>query len=162
LPTDAEHFGFRDGISQPAIEGSGIPGTNSKETPLKAGEFLLGYRDETGGFPRMPQPEILGRHGTYVVFRKLHQRVAAFRQYLKANALNPEEEERLAAKMMGRWRSGAPLALCPFHDNPELGADPQRSNDFLFNEDDPRGFKTPPGSHIRRMNPRDAVIIGVT
>ena len=162
LPTDAEHFGFRDGISQPVIEGSGIPGTNSKETPLKAGEFLLGYIDETGVFPPMPQPEILGRNGTYVVFRKLHQRVAAFRQYLKTNSLNPEEEELLAAKMMGRWRSGAPLALCPFHDNPELGADPKRSNDFLFNEDDPKGFKTPPGSHIRRMNPRDAVIIGVT
>ena len=162
LPTDAEHFGFRDGISQPAIEGSGIPGTNSKETPLKAGEFLLGYIDETGGFPRMPQPEILGRNGTYLVFRKLHQRVAAFRQYLKANSSGSEDEELLAAKMMGRWRSGAPLALCPFRDNPELGADRKRSNDFLFNEDDPRGFKTPPGAHIRRMNPRDSVIIGVT
>ena len=161
LPTDAEHFGFKDGISQPAIEGSGIPGTNSKETPLKAGEFLLGYIDETGGFPLMPQPEILGRNGTYLVFRKLHQRVAAFRQYLKDNSPNPEEEELLAAKMMGRWRSGAPLALCPCHDNPELGADPRFSNDFLFNEDDPKGLKTPTGSHIRRMNPRDSVIIGV-
>ena len=27
--------------------------------------------------------------------------------------------------MMGRWRSGAPLALCPLHDDPELGADPR-------------------------------------
>jgi Dyp-type peroxidase family len=162
LPTDAEHFGFRDGISQPAIEGSGIPGTNSKEAPLKPGEFLLGYLDETGGVSSMPEPEILGRNGTYVVFRKLHQRVAAFRQYLKENSSDAQAEELLAAKMMGRWRSGAPLAMCPFHDNPELGADRKRSNEFLFNEDDPRGFKTPPGSHIRRMNPRDAVIIGVT
>ena len=40
----------------------------------------------------MPQPEVLGRNGTYVVFRKLHQRVAAFRQYLKANASSPDEE----------------------------------------------------------------------
>jgi Dyp-type peroxidase family len=162
LPTDAEHFGFRDGISQPAIEGSGIPGTNSKETPLRAGEFLLGYVDETGVFPPMPEPEILGRNGTYLVFRKLHQRVAAFRQYLKANSSSAEEEELLAAKMMGRWRSGAPLALSPHHDNPELGADRRRSNEFLFQEDDPKGLKTPPGSHIRRMNPRDAVIIGAT
>lgn len=90
LPTDAEHFGFKDGISQPAIEGTGIGGTNSKEMPLKAGEFLLGYLDETGGFPLMPQPEILGRNGTYLVFRKLHQRVAAFRQYLKNNSPNPQ------------------------------------------------------------------------
>ena len=62
--------------------------------------------------------------------------------------------------MMGRWRSGAPLALCPFHDDPELGADPRRRNDFLYREDDPAGFKTPGGSHIRRANPRDASIAG--
>ena len=105
---------------------------------------------------QMPQPEVLGRNGTYVVFRKLHQRVAAFRQYLKANSISPEDEELLAAKMMGRWRSGAPLALCPFHDDPELGADPRRNNDFLYQEDDPTGYKTPGGSHIRRANPRDA------
>ena len=115
-------FGFRDGISHPAIEGSGIPGTNSKEPPLKAGEFLLGYLDETGGLPLMPQPEVLGRNGTYVVFRKLHQRVAAFRQYLTANSSSSEEEKLLAAKMMGRWHSGAPLALCPTKDDPAVGS----------------------------------------
>ncbi len=161
LPTEAEHFGFKDGIAQPPIEGSGIPGSNPKESPLKAGEFILGYRDETGEYPPMPQPEILGRNGSYVVFRKLHQRVAVFRQYLKANASSPDEEELLAAKMMGRWRSGAPLALCPTRDDPELGADPKRNNDFLFNDDDSKGLKTPPGSHVRRMNPRDSVITGV-
>ncbi|HSF48328.1 MAG TPA: peroxidase, partial [Burkholderiales bacterium] len=134
LPTEKEPFGFRDGISHPAIEGSGIPGTNPKEQPLKAGEFVLGYRDEIGGI-QVTQPEVLGRNGTYVVFRKLHQRVAAFRQYLKANSISPEDEELLAAKMMGRWRSGAPLALCPFHDDPELGADPRRNNNFLYEED---------------------------
>ena len=62
--------------------------------------------------------------------------------------------------MMGRWQSGAPLALCPMRDDPELGADPKRNNDFLFKEDDPKGLKTPPGSHIRRMNPRDSDISG--
>jgi Dyp-type peroxidase family len=159
LPTEKEPFGFRDGISHPAIEGSGIPGTNPREQPLKAGEFVLGYRDELGGV-QIPQPEALGRNGTYIVFRKLHQRVAAFRQYLKANSTSPQDEELLAAKMMGRWRSGAPLALCPFHDDPELGADPRRRNDFLYREDDPAGFKTPGGSHIRRTNPRDASIAG--
>jgi Dyp-type peroxidase family len=160
LPTETEPFGFRDGISHPAIEGSGIPGTNPKETPLKAGEFVLGYPDELGGTQKT-EPEVLGRNGTYVVFRKLHQRVAAFRQFLKANATQPEDEELLAAKMMGRWRSGAPLALCPHHDDPELGADPQRNNDFLYEEDDPRGLKTPGGSHIRRTNPRDASVAGI-
>jgi Dyp-type peroxidase family len=161
LPTETEPFGFRDGISHPAIEGSGIPGSNPRERPLKGGEFVLGYTDELGGIQRT-EPEVVGRNGTYVVFRKLHQRVAAFRQYLKANSTSAEDEELLAAKMMGRWRSGAPLALCPFHDDPELGADPRRNNDFLFQADDPAGFTTPGGSHIRRCNPRDASIAGVT
>jgi Dyp-type peroxidase family len=160
LPSETEPFGFRDGISHPAIEGSGIPGTNPREQPLKAGEFVLGYPDEIGGI-QTTEPEILGRNGTYVVFRKLHQRVAAFRQYLKANSTDSEDEELLAAKMMGRWRSGAPLALCPFHDDPGLGADPRRRNDFLYSEDDPAGLKTPGGSHIRRTNPRDSSIAGV-
>ena len=52
LPTEKEPFGFRDGISHPAIEGSGIPGTNPQEQPLKAGEFVLGYPDEMGGIQR--------------------------------------------------------------------------------------------------------------
>ena len=160
LPNEKEPFGYRDGISHPAIEGSGIPGSNPKEEPLRAGEFVLGYRDELGGVQKT-EPEVLGRNGTYVVFRKLHQRVADFRRYLKSNSNTPDDEELLAAKMMGRWRSGAPLALCPFHDDPELGADPKRNNDFLFEADDPAGFKTPGGSHIRRTNPRDASIAGI-
>lgn len=158
---EKEAFGFRDGISHPAIEGSGIPGSNPQEKPLKPGEFVLGYPDEMGGTPATPQPEILGRNGSFVVFRKLHQRVAAFRQYVKANATERMSEELLAAKLMGRWRSGAPLALCPEHDEPGIGADPKRNNDFLFKADDAIGYKTPPGSHIRRMNPRDADIAGV-
>ena len=160
LPNEKEAFGFKDGISHPAVEGSGIPGTNPKEKAFKAGEFILGYPDELGEVTPMPRPEVLGKNGTYVVFRKLHQRVAAFRQYLKANSSNPEEEALLGAKLMGRWQSGAPLALCPFRDDPELGADPRRNNDFLFKDEDPKGLKTPPGSHIRRMNPRDSEIAG--
>ena len=61
----------------------------------------------------------------------------------------------MAAKLMGRWRSGAPLVLAPDKDDPELGADPQRANDFLFKDVDPHGYRCPVGSHIRRMNPRD-------
>ncbi len=160
-PDEKEAFGFKDGIGHPAIEGTGIPGTNPNEPPLKAGEFVLGYPDEMADTPSIPQPEILGRNGSYVAFRKLHQRVAAFRRYLKEHASSAEAEELLAAKMMGRWRSGAPLALCPMHDDPALGADPGRNNAFLFKQDDPIGYKTPAGSHIRRMNPRDADVAGV-
>ena len=159
LPNEKEPFGFKDGISHPAIEGSGMPGSNPHEQPFKAGEFVLGYRDETGGFPPMPQPGVLGRNGTYAVVRKLHQRVAAFRQYLRSNSSNPQEEELLAAKMMGRWRSGAPLALSPERDDHSLGTDSTHNNDFLYG-DDPLGLRTPIGSHIRRANPRDADVAG--
>ena len=161
LPDEREPFGFKDGISHPAIEGSGIPGTNPLERPLKAGEFVLGYADEMGDGPAIPQPEALGRNGSYVAFRKLHQRVAAFRQYLRVNASDVQDEELVAAKMMGRWRSGAPLALCPATDNPELGRNPRRNNAFLFKADDALGYTTPLGSHIRRVNARDSEIAGV-
>jgi len=159
LPNEREHFGFKDGIGQPAIEGSGIGGSNPHEAPLKAGEFVLGYEDETGDLLPVPQPEVLGRNGTYMVVRKLHTRVAAFRQYVRERAASPAEEELLAAKFVGRWRSGAPLLLAPEHDDPELGADGQRNNAFLYG-DDPRGLKCPFGAHARRMNPRDSAIVG--
>ena len=95
LPTGRTSFGFKDGIGQPAIEGSGIrPGSNPHEPPIKAGEFLLGYPDETGELPPMPTPEVLGRNGTYIVFRKLHTNVAAYRQYLRANAADRAQEAR--------------------------------------------------------------------
>jgi Dyp-type peroxidase family len=160
VPEDGrEQFGFKDSISQPAVEGTGILGSNPHEAPLKAGEFVLGYEDENGDLPPFPQPEVLGRNGTYVAFRKLHQRVAAFRRYIRDNATNPAEEAWLAAKFVGRWPSGAPLALAPDKDDPELGADPARNDAFLYG-DDPRGLKCPVGSHVRRMNARDAVITG--
>ena len=160
-PDHKEPFGFRDGIIHPASEGSGIPGDNPYDPPLKAGELVLGYEDELGGLSPAPEPAALGRNGTYVVFRKLRQRVAEFRRYLRVNATDSTDEELLAAKMMGRWRSGAPLALCPLHDDPELGADNRRNNAFLYREDDAIGYKTPPGSHARRCNPRDAAVAGV-
>ena len=161
LPDEKEAFGYKDGISHPAIEGSGTPRTNPLERPLKAGEFVLGYPDEMSDTPSIPHPEILGRNGSYVAFRKLHQRVAAFRRYLKEKASSVDEEEFLAAKMMGRWRGGAPLALAPAKDDPELGPDRGLNNAFLFKRDDAIGYRTPPGCHIRRMNPRDSDIAGV-
>jgi Dyp-type peroxidase family len=160
LPTGRTTLGFRDGISHPGIEGSGILGTNPHEAPLKAGEFILGYPDETGNLPPMPQPDVLGRNGTYLAVRKIHTKVAAWRQYLTKNTSTPAEEALLAAKMVGRWPSGAPLTLSPDRDDAELGADPRRNNDFLYRENDDRGFRCPAGAHIRRVNPRDADIIG--
>src|SRR5229473_7742457 len=93
LPTTRTHFGYKDGIGLPLIEGSGSTGYPGQGPAIKAGEFILGYPDETGNLPAMPQPEILGRNGTYLGFRKLHSRVAAFRQYVRASAESPQDEE---------------------------------------------------------------------
>jgi Dyp-type peroxidase family len=160
LPTGRTTFGFRDGISHPNIEGVGLPGSNPQEVPIKAGEFILGYPDETGSLPPMPSPDVLGRNGTYAAVRKIHTNVAAWRRYLRANSSSAEEEALLAAKLVGRWPSGAPLTLAPEHDDPELAADPRRVNNFLYRENDDRGYRCPAGAHIRRTNPRDSTIIG--
>jgi Dyp-type peroxidase family len=114
----------------------------------------MGYPDEKGETAQTPIPEELRHNGTFVAFRKFHMDVAAFRQYLRAQASSPEEEELLAAKMVGRWRSGAPLVLAPDRDDPALGADSIRNNDFSY-ADDMKGLKCPFSAHLRRINPRD-------
>jgi Dyp-type peroxidase family len=161
LPSERTSFGFKDGIGNPAIEGSGIPGTNPHEQPSKPGEFVLGYPNEGGDLPPMPTPDVLGRNGSYVVFRKLQTRVAEYRRYLRARAGNTEEEELLAAKLVGRWPSGAPLVLAPERDDPKLGDDPARNNAFGYAAEDARGLKCPLGAHARRSFARDAEITGV-
>ncbi|WP_328919742.1 hypothetical protein OG911_03950 [Streptomyces sp. NBC_00208] len=88
---------------------------------------------------------------------RIRTQVADFRQYLRDRAKDPADEELLAAKFVGRWPSGAPLALTLDKDDPELGADPERNNAFMYG-DDPEGLKCLVGAHARRMNPRDAVV----
>jgi len=152
-----DHFGYRDRLSQPEIEGTGIEPTPGSGPPIKAGEFILGYPDEDGSPAGMPQPEILSRNGTYMAYRRLQEHVGAFRNFLRKHGDTPEEQEWVAAKLMGRWRSGAPLALVD-KDDPALAADPQRNNNFTYAKTDPYGYATPLGSHIRRMNPRDTAV----
>ena len=123
--------------------------------PLKPGEFILGYPDEDGPPANLPQPEILSRNGSYMAYRRLQEHVGRFRDFLREHGKTPEEQELIAAKLMGRWRSGAPLVLAPDKDDPALGADPQRNNDFNYKQMDPHGYAVPLGSHMRRMNPRD-------
>ena len=150
-----DHFGYRDRLSQPVIEGSGEVPTPGSGAPLKPGEFILGYPDEAGPPANLPQPETLSRNGSYMAYRRLQEHVGRFREFLRQNADTPEEQELLAAKLMGRWRSGAPLVLSPNKDDPTLAADSQRNNDFNYKEMDPQGYAVPLGSHARRMNPRD-------
>ena len=150
-----DHFGYRDRLSQPVMEGSGEEPTPGSGVPLKPGEFILGYPDEDGPPANLPQPEILSRNGSYMAYRRLQEHVGAFRDFLRQHGKTPEEQELIAAKLMGRWRSGAPLVLAPDKDDPALGADMQRNNDFNYKEMDPHGYAIPLGAHCRRMNPRD-------
>ncbi|MFE3051819.1 Dyp-type peroxidase [Nocardia sp. NPDC059239] len=153
-----DHFGFRDRLSQPVIEGSGEEPTPGSGAPLQPGEFIMGYPDEDGPPHGLPQPEVLSRNGSYMAYRRLQEHVGAFRNFLRENADTPDGQELLAAKLMGRWRSGAPLVLSPDHDDPQLGADPLRNNDFNYKEMDPHGYAVPLGSHARRLNPRDTAV----
>jgi Dyp-type peroxidase family len=150
-----DHFGYRDRLSQPVIEGTGEEPTPGSGAPLKAGEFILGYPDEEGASAKLPQPEVLSRNGSFMAYRRLEEQVGKFRAFLRANGNTLEEQELVAAKLMGRWRSGAPLVLSPDKDDPALGADSQRNNNFNYKQMDPHGYAAPLGSHIRRMNPRD-------
>lgn len=157
---DREHFGFRDGISQPVLRGDPARDHVPELDRIADGEFLFGYANEYGKLPCAPRTAggaDVGKNGSYLVFRKLEQDVAAFWRYFHDQAGGVHaERERLAAKCMGRWPSGAPLSLSPERDDERLGADDAHNNHFTFLEHDALGTRCPVAAHIRRANPRDA------
>ena len=169
----AAHFGYVDPISQPAIAGleEAAPGHGAQDGSgwrgIAPGEFLLGYQNELGEMTATPTPHELGVNGTFIAFRKAAQDVAGFRSYLKQGAMglwgkdDDAHQEKMAAKIVGRWRSGCPLALSPDQDDHEIADDPNRVNDFDY-ADDPEGSKCPFGAHLRRVNPRKTKIITST
>jgi Dyp-type peroxidase family len=163
-PTTREHFGYTDGFGNPdylGVERSAQPGQgklmpNGTWAPLATGELLLGYADEAGELPIAPVPHLLANNGTFMVYRKLHQNVATFRDYLEKQAsAYTGGKEKLAAKFIGRWRDGTPIELSSDHPDPSIAQDPQRSTDFTFGAD-AEGERCPIGAHIRRVHPRDA------
>jgi Dyp-type peroxidase family len=163
-----EHFGFVDGISQPVLKHSGLEahlaGDEARRMVIETGEFVLGYPNGYGELT--PWPRLVGsagadfgRNGTYLVMRHLAQDVAGFWTFLDESTKGPNGEqdhdgmERLAAKLVGRWRSGAPLVLAPHRNDPDLAT----SNAFGYADIDDSGERCPIGAHIRRSNPRDAL-----
>jgi Dyp-type peroxidase family len=165
-----EHFGFRDGISQPGIRGltassypSGSEEGQAAQDVVAAGEFVLGYpRERPPGpddDPLSPQPEWT-ENGSYLVFRRLRQDVKGFRDFLNREATKQEMTvDLLGAKLVGRYRSGAPLvgagdaAEDPGTKDPAvLGKD--KVNAFTY-VDDPHGTQVPRAAHIRKTYPRD-------
>ena len=160
-PTGQDQFGSADGLSQPALGGTGVEGRPGDGLPdgrggwrdVAVGEVLLGYPDEDGTLPAAPLRPF-DRNGTFVVVRKLHTDVAAFNRLL-AEEDYPGGPELLAAKILGRWPDGTPLALSPERPDPAIAGDPSRVNNFSYGED-PLGLRCPVGSHVRRVNPRDS------
>jgi Dyp-type peroxidase family len=180
-PNSKEHFGFHDSISQPILEGSPQAQKTrcNPQDVIKAGEFVLGYLDEDGNYPPTPTVAVshdktyalpllagtgfkdFGRNGSYLVFRKIAQDVAGFRKYFQESFATPEEGQRMAAKMVGRWPSGAPLVQAPdadpLQDLDLINDLLAHSNDFTYRPEDPQGLRCPFSSHIRRTNPRDSL-----
>ena len=166
-----EHFGFSDGFAQPAIAGAteekaaggGIPEKDGRWRALAAGEFVLGHPDEDTlvdrrrRLPAAPA-DPLGRNGTYMVWRKLHQDVALWRRTIREAAAgwSDGDERKLAAKVVGRWPDGAPLVTHPNAEPATFDPAAPGANDFRYG-DDRDGRRCPLGAHIRRSNPRDAL-----
>ena len=185
LPASTEafdHFGFRDGISQPLVAGlrSGPPAQT-----VQTGEFVLGYRNEYRQYTDRPLIDPsedpngllpgdaagsglrdLARNGSYLVFRQLSQDVPAFWQWVDRNADGAGNGEReadpaareqariaLASKLVGRWPGGAPLTLSPHYDDPRLA----KAVDFGYFDHDRDGLRCPIGAHVRRGHPRDSL-----
>jgi len=165
LPGAREHFGFSDGFAQPSLEGSGQENRPGEGVPrrfgrwrlLRPGEVVLGYEDEDGLLPPAPRAP-LHRNATFMVLRKLEQDVGAWRSWLRDMA--PEwaggDEAWLAAKVVGRWPDGTPLALAPERPQSRSVTGLHELNAFRFG-DDPEGRRCPVGAHVRRVNAREGL-----
>ncbi|MFJ5552752.1 Dyp-type peroxidase [Streptomyces sp. NPDC093225] len=164
-----EHFGFLDAISQPGVRGfhpADAAGTGVEGKPgtrlLPAGEFIVG-QERVGQRPAGLPAWATG--GSFQVVRRLAQDVPGWwsqarvllKQLQKSGAAPADADVRwLAARFVGRWPGGAPVATCPMAEKPvPPGAD--AGNDFDFH-DDPDGLTTPLFAHIRKTSPRGGLV----
>jgi Dyp-type peroxidase family len=160
-----EHFGWRDGISQPGIRGQLskdktdllTPRKNPHENPnqglpgqdlLWPGEFIFGYEGQDRNNVTAAGPDSLrpdgklvapewAKNGSYLVFRRLRQDVGAFHKFLlDQSSKQGVAPEALGARLVGRWPSGAPLVRTPTKDKPRLGQNADKNNDFEYGPGD--------------------------
>lgn len=151
-PVLLEHFGFRDGMGNPPIQGimekhtkgNGRLSADGEWQAFPAGEFILGHIDTNGEIPMAPKPRAFSFNGSFMVLRKLAQNVDLFRGYVEQQAEKTEQNaDDIATRMVGRHRDGTPLS--------------ESDGDYEFRYDsDPEGRMCPMGSHLRRSNPRDS------
>lgn len=161
-----EHFGFKDGISEPGVRFFDQPSANDQEEVeghpgtriIPAGEFVVGEQPAPGSFTDFPA---WARNGSFQVVRRLSQDVPGWwsqvsvklKELKQAKAVpDTATAEWLAARLVGRWRSGAPVCK---HQDRDVPNDPNASsdNDFDF-RDDLEGLVTPLFSHLRKSSPR--------
>jgi deferrochelatase/peroxidase EfeB len=171
-PSGRVHFGYVDGIAQPRI--AGAPGREQPpdlQPQMPSGDLLLGgdHRNSFGGNFAGSLPSALADNATYGAFRVLRQNAGAFegllREWATASGADPE---LIAAKLMGRWRTGVPLVLSPQTDRPEPPVPHDKLNEFDYVSpaarpalyDDSEAQRCPYGAHVRRLNPRGAPVMG--
>lgn len=139
-----EHFGYRDGLSQPLFFQSQIPKKKNKQWDPSAGPSLVLVKDRLAKSP--------DACGTYFVFRKLEQNVEKFRARVANLAsslkLRGRKQELAGAMIIGRFPDGTPVA-----NHSEAGHN--AANDFLYSKLDPEGNQCPFFAHIRKANPRN-------
>ncbi|GAA5859576.1 hypothetical protein JCM1840_006356 [Sporobolomyces johnsonii] len=131
-----EHFGYRDGIARPAIKGFNDLDRPPGETVSHPGVFLTDLG--TGQWTEF---------GSFMVFRELRQYVPEFDELVQAAATSCLPA-RVSPDVIG-----APIALAPTHDDPKLGKDPQKRQNFDFKSDILQEV-CPYAAHIRKNNPR--------
>lgn len=156
--------GFKDGISSPCIKSLSdiLPG----QIEIKPGVLICGQEgDEIKDRPSWT------KNGSFLVYRQLNQFVPEFNKFLFDNPVVAPSDPRIpfppdwthekgseltGARMVGRWKSGAPLDITPFKDVPELGANEKKNNKFDFSESEALNDQTkcPYAAHIRKTNPR--------
>ncbi|KAF8621453.1 hypothetical protein AX15_007804 [Amanita polypyramis BW_CC] len=150
-----EHFGFLDDISNPMVIGFDT-NPDSGPTPVRPGILLLGQDGDSNANIRDPWMV----DGSLQVFRYLFQLVPEFDKFLEDNpikmpGLSPEQgSELLGARLIGRWKSGAPIDLIPFFDDPSSASDPERFNNFSYVAGLTSQKICPFAAHARKTNPR--------
>ncbi|KAH9941342.1 peroxidase TAP [Amylocystis lapponica] len=126
-----EHFGYLDGISQPAVKDFDTKPNPGQET-VRQGIILLGRDGDSVTRPSW------AKDGSFLALRYFFQLVPELNAFKRQNSLKlpgltqEEGSELLGARMFGRWTSGAPVDVTPLKDDPALGADPSRNNDFRY------------------------------
>ncbi|TWJ03242.1 hypothetical protein JN11_00779 [Mucilaginibacter frigoritolerans] len=157
VPRNSIHFGYLDGIDQPALN------WGNPDDPADLSAFLIGYPNNTSQpGPSQGNAGVFAKDGCYNAFRMLYQDVDTFDNFLDTNAKEiapklglsiADATEWMAAKLNGRWRDGSPLELTPDKPNPELS----HATAFGYSGDT-TGMKCPFSAHNRVANPRDEVL----